>query len=262
MTQNTPQILYKYRSVDERAISMLALDQLYFASPREFNDPFDCRAQRNQARNFREEIANFIRMDDLRRGLSESEIEANLERIRQHPDIVRSSRETDADEAALRRHIDEEIGIVSLTSCNNSILMWSHYANFHRGFCIGFNTVNLGFPDNSINEVIYVENIARDILFQFFTAEDSSEDRFLRLQLEINILSKYRDWQYEKEWRIMGIRGIGTYPPSAICEIIFGLNCSDENKVQVRRALGNKTIKYFQAEEGEDDFSINIVPIE
>ena len=31
------------------------------------------------------------------------------------------------------------LGVLCLSACDNSILMWSHYADEHKGFCIGFN---------------------------------------------------------------------------------------------------------------------------
>ncbi|KTD66689.1 hypothetical protein Lste_2895 [Legionella steelei] len=41
MSKKPPEILYTYRNFDARAISMLANNQIYFASPLDFNDPFD-----------------------------------------------------------------------------------------------------------------------------------------------------------------------------------------------------------------------------
>jgi hypothetical protein len=41
MSSLIPEIFYKYKSFDARAISMLANNQVYFASPLEFNDPLE-----------------------------------------------------------------------------------------------------------------------------------------------------------------------------------------------------------------------------
>jgi hypothetical protein len=46
-SKQVPEILYKYRAFTDRAVLMLKNNQLYFASPLEFNDPFDCVAQEN-----------------------------------------------------------------------------------------------------------------------------------------------------------------------------------------------------------------------
>ncbi|MBN9226141.1 MULTISPECIES: hypothetical protein [Legionella] len=49
MSKKPPEILYKYRNFDARAISMLANNQIYFASPLDFNDPFDCVAHEHMS---------------------------------------------------------------------------------------------------------------------------------------------------------------------------------------------------------------------
>ena len=54
-----PQILYKHRCFDNRTIHMLENNEVYFANPRNFNDPFDCLAQ-DLYNNFRESVARFL----------------------------------------------------------------------------------------------------------------------------------------------------------------------------------------------------------
>lgn len=55
---NIPEILYKYRAFNERTLDMLANNQVYFASPLEFNDPFDCLAQKNKHELLSKDMAN------------------------------------------------------------------------------------------------------------------------------------------------------------------------------------------------------------
>lgn len=58
-----PEILYKYRCFDGRAISMLANNQIYFASPLDFNDPFDCLVHEHMFEELVEEsIENLARL--------------------------------------------------------------------------------------------------------------------------------------------------------------------------------------------------------
>ncbi|WP_214826490.1 DUF2971 domain-containing protein [Chryseobacterium sp. ISL-6] len=40
-------------------------------------------------------------------------------------------------------NVNRNFGIYSLTTKNSNLLMWSHYGNSHKGFCIGFNTEKL-----------------------------------------------------------------------------------------------------------------------
>lgn len=39
-----------------------------------------------------------------------------------------------------REYSATQFGILSCSTRNDSILMWSHYSNYHRGVCIRFNS--------------------------------------------------------------------------------------------------------------------------
>lgn len=36
--------------------------------------------------------------------------------------------------------LDKRMGVFSVSRCNNYILMWAHYANSHRRYCLGLDT--------------------------------------------------------------------------------------------------------------------------
>jgi len=38
-------IIYRYRSIDDHTIEGLKNNEFYFSSPKEFNDPFDCKSK-------------------------------------------------------------------------------------------------------------------------------------------------------------------------------------------------------------------------
>jgi hypothetical protein len=80
-----PKILYKYRSVSDRSISMLQENKIYFANPNDFNDPFDCKAQGDQVQNFREAMENHIRSNGIKKGFPKEQIEADIEAMKQDP---------------------------------------------------------------------------------------------------------------------------------------------------------------------------------
>jgi hypothetical protein len=63
-------------------------------------------------------------------------------------------------------------------------LPWSHYADKHRGMCLGFDV-----DDRCLRAVKYVEERPN---LQMPLTKESAEGL---------LFTKYRDWQYEKEWR-------------------------------------------------------------
>lgn len=172
--------------------------------------------------------------------------------------MIQNQAETNSADSEFWEYIKNQVGILSLSTCNNSILMWSHYADFHKGFCIGFKTHNIGIPTEFIKEVIYTKDVNKNWILDFFSSSDSSYEQFYAEIEKATFFTKYIDWAYEKEWRIKAVKGIGSYPDSAICEVIFGLRMPDVHKNKVRDILKHKNIKFYQSIEGSNPFMIEI----
>jgi hypothetical protein len=88
---------------------------------------------------------------------------------------------------ALREYKNEmtkRFGMICFCKHWHNPLLWSHYADKHRGMCLGFDV-----DDRGLRPVNYVEE--RSDLTMPPTKESADELLF----------SKYRDWQYEEELR-------------------------------------------------------------
>lgn len=88
----------------------------------------------------------------------------------------------------------DDIKVLSLTEENNNTLMWSHYADSHRGICIGYNI-------NSLPNYIgwdYINYIPEN-----YNYEKMSIDKGL---LNVGMFSKHNNWKYEKEVRLATFR--------------------------------------------------------
>lgn len=78
---------------------------------------------------------------------------------------------------------------------NNDILMWSHYANCHKGVCIGFRLPTIDVEWGGITlKVNYTESI---IPKKFYTAGQTERANALFYW----IFTKAMCWGYEKEIR-------------------------------------------------------------
>lgn len=104
------------------------------------------------------------------------------------------------------------------TETNDSMLMWSHYANSHEGICVQYDLKN-NFDDRCnarghLYPVIYEDKrpIKRDIseLVDSYrelcraVEEDYTYDCGLEMDDILPLfLVKGEDWKYEKEWRII-----------------------------------------------------------
>lgn len=142
-----PKILYKYRCDNERTLNMLSKNWVYFANPSEFNDPFDCSAQENMHEIFRYDLAKVwasMQLEKDIQSLTREEIEIFNKCINQLPNMIDSQKD-------IQEQLNElgKMSVLSFSARNDSILMWSHYADLHKGFCIGYKT-NVIDPNNSI----------------------------------------------------------------------------------------------------------------
>jgi hypothetical protein len=122
-------------------------------------------------------------------------------------------------------------GILSLTTNPLSNLMWAHYANNHRGICIGLNATDDFFSSNnspdksrtvsSIKKVVY-SNIRPQFGREFFSSNDLWKVFCL----------KHTDWSYETEYRVIRHRNSEApvhveYPSMELVkELYLGLKCA------------------------------------
>lgn len=126
--------LYKYRSLSKstddykHTMDIFANIQLWFSAPKDFNDPFDCKLVPNisSIQSFAHTIAEKQRVVNN----DNSELIENT--ILQTPNMQDLVKEATAE-------VMNGCGILSLTKTNNDILMWSHYADSHKGICLEFD---------------------------------------------------------------------------------------------------------------------------
>lgn len=80
--------------------------------------------------------------------------------------------------------MNKQFGMICFSKRWNNPLLWSHYADKHRGICLGFEV-----DERGLKQVRYVSK--RTNLKIPPTAASISELLF----------TKFLDWQYEEEWR-------------------------------------------------------------
>lgn len=126
-------------------------------------------------------------------------------------------------------------------------LMWAHYANYHKGFCIKYK-----LPSRIVNnqdEATLTWTRIGDISYQP-DMKLSEKDGFTVLDV---LFAKHNVWEYEKEVRIVHYDPNDTsdfktiaIPEDSIQEIYLGLRCSDENKDKMKLLLRNRNIRLYQ----------------
>jgi hypothetical protein len=88
-----------------------------------------------------------------------------------------------------KARVAERFGLLCFSKSSTNILLWSHYAERHKGICLGFDVTNF---KSKFGEVEYT---SRKI--QFPKPEELNQ-KFMWTVLR----SKYLHWKYEGEWRV------------------------------------------------------------
>lgn len=108
-----------------------------------------------------------------------------------------------------------DVGIFCVSESPTSQLLWAHYADSYRGFCIGYAAYVVPNP-RVLHPVRYIKRVPKKVL----TPESLSPQELL----EWYLLSKPITWSYEREWRFLmgGTVGLEQNVVFPIVEIIFG----------------------------------------
>lgn len=231
-----PTSLFKYRKFDKSCLELLLNRQLWFATPASLNDPFEGEASYADVLNAVWDAYPF----------SEEERKFYKEKI------------------------DEQLsntGICSFSKTRKNQLMWAHYAEEHRGICIGFNE-HLLRPEGSLLYPVdvsyqadypYQEIIDRFKFFENFPGENNINS--VAGDILHSILgTKYSNWKYEKERRLLRYKsGVFEFSPKSINSIAFGLRMSERNKITLIKLLSSsdwRHVKWFQAEKSKTKYAL------
>ncbi|MCF6404455.1 DUF2971 domain-containing protein [Chitinophaga filiformis] len=251
---------YRYRHGSLLSIKELMYNEIYFGSPRECNDPFDSKAfyefpndpvrwrrLLDQALTVQDKDFKKMLLDDLTNHMC-SRSPITLEDLSDRPFFNepplagRFQEQTLINmELAVRRFINTYIPPTRYFTCfsklDSDTLMWAHYANNHRGFCLIFKAIDnklkqdgqfkkrqirRSTPKGITQEMTYgmpkefefqpidyravVEPLnAFKCLSAFVYGETLSADQIDELRLEQNshFVQKHHSWHYEKEYRLI-----------------------------------------------------------
>jgi len=231
--------LYKYRCVSERSLKMLKEGKYYFAPAHSFNDPLDCAVEPiyelppiDKIIEYQAKVLQDNEGIGFQEALQKSQI---LKRLPQMELVKFLRRIRDSIQNILR----SEYGVLSLSAKNDNILMWSHYADYHKGFCIEFKRS----PDNPLGSTQPVEYVKEYPCFNYFDELPGAIAKRI-------ILTKADDWSYEEEWRgIQKANNQVRYTDDMITGIIFGLRMPDHHKREIHQIFNcSNHIIFYQAE--------------
>lgn len=266
-----PGILYKYLSINEGTLDIFNHNTILFSDPIEkFNDPFDCRLPFSFDATFEEIVNYYVRLAHKfgQYELSIREINQRAAEFLHHMQMKDEAWNTMRDNLTemLTTVRTEEgrpvrIGVLSLTEETENILMYSHYADSHKGVCIGLRI-------NEHLDYFYDGTKQKRFLRHVNYIGHYNPPNFFKQNHEENIVWKFftksNQWEYEKEWRVVCWGGSGIYPMphGMLRKVIYGCSTEDATKRRIEKALKNrKDVEFFQSRKVANRIGIEIVPL-
>jgi hypothetical protein len=264
LTEHTPKALYKYRDFSVNTLQLLTYEQVYYASPAKFNDPLDCDPTLQIDIELKSLERLCYKMLEGRVGDENARKKIGHHRYMstEHGDYRTNAAAEECYRQDLLAEIRdllfgefEAVGVLSMARRWNCPLMWSHYADQHRGLCIGYDLRENACPN--IRPINY--GGSRSIKLSDLVAWkiDGSESSAKRVR-DIFFFSKAANWRYEREWRDLADEAGSSPAPFRIREIYFGWRCSHIVVVNVVKLLMDsaRAIKFYHVHPHEDSFRL------
>lgn len=253
---------YRYRSGSELSIKELIYDELYFASREECNDPYEGKtfATFSKDKDLWSNLINEALKShkvELDESLKEKVIEYFLSKSPMPIEFVLKIPRDEFIDIGQRRmdqfmlnpafeaiqdyvmwYSPEERYFASFSKTSDNYLLWSHYANNHKGFCLIYRAIDgkikqsprwkrtqtatlplprLMFivPDAfEIQDVEYVSTPKSSNGFMCYPASVAGDNHTLeeieeaQVERAKNYLQKHSVWDYEKEARVILSSGV------------------------------------------------------
>ncbi len=157
----------------------------------------------------------------------------------------------------IKRELDTELGnegVLSLSATWKNGLMWSHYADEHRGICIEYDTGDQEHPRLASVNYKGPRAIKTSDLYRWKVRDNSdAKERVMRTYF----YTKSGEWRYEREWRDVREKSGVTEVPFRTTAILFGLRCnSTVIKSVVKLLSDHPRIKIWQVLPKDDGFGL------
>lgn len=242
---------YKFRSINKWLIESIVQRTIFASKPADLNDPFDCQV-------------DLERLFERAISLSSGEDQKFIESFYENKTFIDN----------WNQEISSK-GVYSFSFIDSAILseplMWSHYADEHRGVCLEYvlaekfikETLMSEGNENSMvlcNRVEYQNDGFVDCILN----APKDLQGFTRALLVKYLLTKSPSWCYEKEGRLV-LRKSGTIglPYQSLRRVHFGLR-SSESDIRLITELARNYYgcnSFYRITRGDGDFELKSIEI-
>ncbi|MFI5416343.1 MAG: DUF2971 domain-containing protein [Nitrososphaerales archaeon] len=230
-------IVYKYFRINQYLYDTLISNQLYFSSIGQFNDPYDCHIA----------IFDKISEDDFIVFVENSF--KDTETQKKYIDAFRNNPEEFSKQfIEMFKGWLKYLGICCFTKGKENVLLWSHYADSHRGVCLGFDYELMKKKFPQFDAVIYGDE---PFYFDIKNPGDSITKTALR---------KSSNWKYEDEIRFFMERSKNIdFFQEALLEVNFGSRCNKREMMNIQyliSKLNYPNCAFFKASINQSKYTV------
>lgn len=226
---NLPKTLYKYRAWNEYTKQILTNHQLYFSNPDDFNDPYDCKPFVQES-EFRIISNTTVFFHDTDGSVVKSPVEDGTMSIGYGL------------QKRLAQQLWSSFRICSFSIIFDSILMWSHYANYHKGICLVFDSSKDTDCFSTGCGIFYSNKRPTYAIGQTIGTANP-------------VNTKFENWAYEQEFRLIksqsecyknNTSNLFAFKPEALSEIIFGAKAPRELFFEVKKICDENGLEHVK----------------
>lgn len=221
--------VFRYRSYNTDTLNAFQNDRLYFSTPKHFNDPFDAVIHVNDElllasifRDLDEGMPSYLnaKLNDPASYINA----ANKDLILTFTQDPKCRATVLADILKTITTVEESLLTNSKTICFAeeflSTLMWSHYADYHKGFVLAyqkdsFKTATSHSAQDAVvpatlklGKIRYQTHMCDygEFFYQYLPeiSRGTPPALYSRFLTEM-LFNKTKEWEYEKEWRLCSI---------------------------------------------------------
>lgn len=244
--------LYKHQPITDSRLKLLTEGTISFINPKNFNDPLDCVGNIDESHHYSAEEIKKIFKD---RGAKISRKKAE-KKAKKYKD----SEKRKIHDLSYFKEMNDRMGICCLNHNPLNILMWSHYADFHKGFLTEFKFLKRDLlKSNSVYAKFFPISVNYSNKMPLVTLKDrlKSEEKILEIYT-----TKSEEWSYEKEFRIL--RPYTNEPiqkipyTDLICTVIGGIKISSKDEEKLKKICSKNKIPYFRVERIFNNYGLTV----
>jgi hypothetical protein len=233
-----------YTNIDPptpQAITNLSGGKVWFSQPAQFNDPFDCAYNVVLSELNTADCIEFLK--DASDGRFNETNPSKLSDEALHQQVA------DGMKAAVAQGLSAIRGICCFSEVHNNPLMWGHYSDGHRGFCLEFDTTS----DPLFKKTKRVRYSTTFPVVSIKSLRKAEYEQILDL-----VLTKAKCWEYEKEWRVLHNQCdlLFGYERSSLSAVYFGAKMPEDQMHMLASLMERTDTKLYRMRASKSSFEL------